>query len=147
MKKKFNLFGLLCVVAVFLVVAMIVATPAQAVNRTVTTIVANVSSSPVVGQSGWNDFVPQVSSDTDHQILRVEISVNRQEIQQVITLYDNATSTTALTKLWETELSTGNVVMPYVIPFTDRFPLYATDGVLIRKSNVLGNVRAVIYEK
>jgi len=147
MKKKFNLFGLLCVVAVFLVVAMIVATPAQAVNRTVTTIVANVSSSPVVGQSGWNDFVPQVSSDTDHQILRVEISVNRQEIQQVITLYDNATSTTAATKLYEIEFTTGNMVMPYVINFTDRFPLYATDGVLIRKSDPLVNVRATILEK
>ena len=147
MKKKINLFGLVCVFAIVSVIAMTVATPAQAVNKTITTIISNVSSSPVVGQAGWDDFVPEISSDTDHQIIKIEISLSAQSTGQVVTLYDNATSTTAATKLYEIEFTTGNMVMPYVINFTDRFPLYATDGVLIRKSDPLVNVRATILEK
>lgn len=129
---------------VVVLLAMVLALPGvvEAKNQTIS-YVLDLTTTQVQGNS-INDNVVNISSNTDHEIVLIELSNDNWGIQQTVTLWDNISNSSATaTKLWEVHLSSG-VQAPYQIPFTDRYPLYATDGVQIRKSSadsgVTGNI-------
>lgn len=116
-------------------------------DRTFTAVV-DCSTYPMTND-GWLNFSTDISSTprgAKIRISRVAISNLDNAIAQTVTFYDNCTDTTNITVLWKVHLSSQTTSGVEFEFFTEKTPLIAENGLIIRKSDINSDVTvSVLY--
>ncbi len=115
---------------------------------TMFTAVIYASTYPVAGANAVPHLSDGLASTYDYEIYALEVYVDSVDQNQVVSFYDNNTSTTATTILWEVTISSGNSqATPYKKDFSDRNPLIAYDGLSVRKTTLNSAVKVNVLYK
>lgn len=115
------------------------------------TLVVNPSTYPVTGDIldlGPNFGLDIASSPRGRRIRisRIAISNNENTQTQTVYFYDNCNSTGTMTLLWQVELSSASTDPVEFEDFTEKTPLIAEYGLVIRKSSTASAITvSVLY--